>query len=344
MWRQLTSLGPQHRRWVWALGLIAAAFLLVELLAVWLALRVAKRIVREVNVLSDAADQIAAGNIGYRVPVASNDQLGRLGYAYNRMAASIVQLLEETREKQRLDEEIRVARHVQESLLPDRLPNVERTRVAAAFLPARSVSGDIYDVIQLDTDRIGLLCADVSGKGMPAALLMSKVQAMVRTMVEGRNGNTPSPAALVRRLNQELCRHSPSNTFVTLFWAEYDAPRRKLRWANAGHCPAYLVAGGQEQWLSEGGLPVGMFPSAQYADQERTLPPGSTLVTYTDGVVEAERGDGEAFGENGLASVCRSHAGQGPDQLVRAVVDSVREWTNGRDPGDDLTLVVLQGL
>jgi serine phosphatase RsbU (regulator of sigma subunit) len=341
-WAQLTQFGRQQRRWLTAMGLIAASFLLVELIAAWLAVRLARRIVHSVNLLSDAARQYGAGNLGYRIHGLRNDQLGRLGISFNRMAESIHRLIVRTTENERLEEEIRVARTMQESFLPSRLPVIESTRLAAVCFPARNVSGDMYDVLDLGSGTVGLLCADVSGKGVPAALMMSNVQAMVRTMVESRNGERPSPAGLLERLNREVFRHSPPNIFVTLFWAEYDGSRRLLRWANAGHCPALLIADGTETWLSEGGLPVGMFPEAEYREQERVLPPGATLVTYTDGVIEAERDDGEAFGESGLANVCRIHAGAGPDGIIHAVVDSVRSFVDGHELGDDLTMVVLQ--
>ena len=341
-WRQLSQFGQQQRRWFWGLASIAGAFLLVEILAVWLSVRLARRIIRSVNLLTHAAAEIGSGNLRHRVPVKRNDQLGRLGQALNRMAESLGRLMEETRDKQRMEDELRVARQVQESLLPDRLPQLEQTELAAACLPARSVSGDLYDVIELGSGRVGLLCADVSGKGVPAALLMSTVQAVIRSLVAARNGGVPSPAALVQRLNQEVCRYSRPNTFVTLFWAEYDAGRRALRWANAGHCPALLLSGSEEVWLTEGGLPVGMFPSAEYADQERILPAGATLVAYSDGLVEAERPDGEAFGEAGLARVCRAHAGSTADEVVREIVQSVRTWIEGADLNDDLTLVVMR--
>ncbi|MEZ5404458.1 MAG: SpoIIE family protein phosphatase [Bryobacteraceae bacterium] len=341
-WEQLTYFGSQQRVWIAAMGIIAGAFLVLELIAAWLAFRLARRIVYSVNVLSEAAEQFGAGNLAHRIRVYRDDQLGRVGESFNRMAESIHQLIARTKENERLEEEIRVARQMQESLLPARLPVIANARLAAVCFPARRVSGDIYDVIDLGDGRVGLLCADVSGKGVPAALMMSNVQAMVRTMIEGRNGERPSPAAMLRRLNRDVYRHSPSNTFVTLFWAEYDSNDRRLRWANAGHCPALLIAGGVETWLDEGGLPIGLFPAAEYQEHERALPEGAMLVTYTDGVVEAERDDGEAFGEAGLANVCRVHAGSGPDGIIHAVVDSVRSFVDGRDLGDDLTLVVLQ--
>jgi len=343
MWRQLSQYGRQQR-WVWGLGMIALAFLLVEILAAWLSIRLARRVVRAVNLLTRAAGEIGSGNLRHRIPVKRHDQLGRLGQALNQMAESLSRLNQETRERQRMEDELRVARQVQESLLPGRLPQLEQTDLAAACLPAYNVSGDVYDVIALGDKRVGLLCADVSGKGVPAALLMSNVQAMIRFFVgsSNANGHAPAPAALVQRLNQEVCRHSPANTFVTLFWAEYDAGRRLLRWANAGHCPALLLCGSEEAWLAEGGIPVGILPTAEYTDQERILPAGATLVAYSDGVTEAERPDGEAFGEAGLVRVCRAHTDAAAEELVGGIVQSVRSWTGGADPSDDLTLVVMR--
>lgn len=342
-WSQLTQFGDQPRPWVWGLALLASGFFLVEILAVIIAMRVVRRIVAAVDDLTLAAARVGDGDLSHRVAVTRNDQLGHLGEVFNHMTESIQRLLAETKEKQRLEEEVRIARQVQESLLPSELPQLSRGRLAAVCLPARNVSGDLYDVIPLGPDRIGLLCADVSGKGIPAALLSANIQALVRVMLRGESGgDAPSPGLLLERINSELVRRIPSNAFVTLFWAEYDAKTRLLRWANAGHCAPLLVCGGQTQWLNESGLPAGMFGETQYSDQERILPEGALLVAYTDGVVEAERFDGEAFGEERLIALCSSDTGKDPAPLVKRIVDSVQKWTGEPEPGDDLTLLALR--
>jgi sigma-B regulation protein RsbU (phosphoserine phosphatase) len=342
VWRQLTQLGTQHRRWLWGLETLAGAFLVVELIAVALAVGLARRIVRSTNVLTDAAGRIAAGELGHRVPVPHRDQLGQLGAAFNRMAESIERLLEETKEKERLEEELRIARQVQESLLPQSLPQLEHTRLAALCRPARNISGDLYDVLELGPGRLGLLCADVSGKGIPAALLTANIQALVRALLRGRDGERPSPAALLSGINRELVHRIPSNAFVTMFWAEYDSRSRILRWSNAGHCPPLVLSNGEESWLAACGIPVGVLEHTGYCDEEIALPAGSTLVAYTDGVSETERADGEPFGEERLSALCRSHGDDGPAVLVERIVESVEDWSGGAEPHDDVTLLVMQ--
>ncbi len=339
---QLTELGDQPRPWVLGLALIAAGFFLVEIIAIFIAVRVVRRIVTSVEGLTVAAESVGAGNLTYRVPVTHKDQLGHLGEVFNHMTESIGRLLEDTKEKQRLEEEVRIARQVQESLLPRELPLLSTARLAAVCMPARNVSGDLYDVIALGPDRIGLLCADVSGKGIPAALLSANIQALVRVMLRGDAGDIPSPGDLIERINRELVRRIPSNSFVTLFWAEYDAKTRLLRWANAGHCAPLLVTGGKAHWLNESGLPAGMFPTSRYAEQQRVLPEGSLLVAYTDGVVEAESFDGEAYGEQRLTEICAALPTTDPESLIQRVVESVQNWTGDPEPSDDLTLLALQ--
>ncbi len=298
VWRQMTQLGAQHRRWVWGLATLAGAFLAVELIAVGLAVGLARRVVRSTNLLTEAAARLAAGDLRHRIPVRRNDQLGQVAATFNRMAESIERLLETTKRTERLEEELRIARQLQESLYPRELPQLEHARLAALCRPARNVSGDLYDLIELGPGRVGLLCADVSGKGIPAALLTSNIQALVRALLRGQNGERPTPAALLARINRELVHRIPDNAFVTMFWAEYDARSRLLRWCNAGHCPPLLLlADRRETWLAASGVPVGVMDRVDYLDQEAGLPEGSVLVAYTDGVTEAECADGEAFGE-----------------------------------------------
>lgn len=342
MWRQLTQLGEQDRRWVHALWLLGALFLAAELAAVILAVRLARHIARSVTLLAEAAAQVASGNLKHRVPVLRRDQLGYVSTAFNQMIESVERLIAQAKDKERLEEELRIARQVQQSLLPTRLPASDQLSLAAACLPARNISGDFYDFIELGGGRLGLLCADVSGKGVPAALLMSNLQAMVRAMTRLANGRRPAPSLLLSRLNEELIRRTPPNAFITAFWAEYEPSHRLLRWASAGHCPSLIVSPSTDVWLNASGLPLAAFSTAEYAEQEQVLEKDSLLVVYTDGVTEAERADGEAFGEQRLAALCRQYMTAAPQRIVEQITAAVSEWTGGKELADDVTLVVLK--
>lgn len=342
--RQLQRFGQRQAIWVRALWTIGIAFVIVELLALWFAAAVTRRIVGAVDRLSRAAEEIGRGNLAHRIPIERDDQLGRLSRTFNHMAESVEQRMQETREKERLQQELTVAWQVQEALYPKELPSIAATDLAAKCLPARNVSGDLYDILPLPGGRVGLLCADVSGKGIPAALLSASVQAMVRAAVQ--NGGAPchQPAELVRSLNTQLCSRMLDNKFVTLFWAEYDPATRVLCCTNAGHCPPVLLlpTNGNVKRLESGGPPLGIFPSARYESQSTTLAPGSVLVLFTDGIPEAKNEEEEEFGEDRLIEVCQRRSSSPAREIVNELLVAPRSWAHNLDQRDDSTVVVLK--
>ena len=244
-----------------------------------------------------------------------------------------------------------IARQVQESLYPASLPSLRQAEFAGACLPARVVSGDLFDVIEIEENRVGVLCADVAGKGVSAALLVASVQAVVRTRLRsdsypgtGKARAAPTPSELVASLNSELCDRVPSNRFITLFWAEYDAKKRLLRYTNAGHNPPLLFTGdgNEPSRLLEGGIPVGMFAGASYQEQEVQLAPGSLLAIYTDGITEALNPRQEEFGEQRLVKLCQTHASAPAREFVNRIVVELQDWASHGEQFDDMTLVVLK--
>jgi phosphoserine phosphatase RsbU/P len=249
-----------------------------------------------------------------------------------------------------LEHELNLARLVQQSLLPSMLPALPGARLAALNQPARIVSGDMYDVVRIDPDRVAIMCADVSGKGFPAALLASELQAYVRATLRAAcvfNDTSlgPLPVQVVALINHEASRLNESGRYATLFFAEYDALERSLRYVNAGHNPPLLLAANDDmvRTLSVGGPPVGLFEDASYDVGVVSVPETGTLVIYTDGVVEARNPAEEEFGLNRLVGLCTSHLSESVDTLLDAVLDGVLAWCGDREPDDDITLVGLSG-
>jgi serine phosphatase RsbU (regulator of sigma subunit) len=347
---QMARYGQREAIWVWVLPVLGSLFLLVEVGALLVAFRLTRHITAAVDGLSHGAGQIGAGNLAFRIAVQREDQLGLLAKSFNNMADSLGRLLEETKEKERLKQEIALGRRVQESLYPQTLPRIPGVQLAATCLPARLVSGDLYDVIELGPNRIGLLCADVSGKGIAAALLMAGLQAVARAAIRPKSPTAatsiPSPSELVSQINAELCERMPDNRFVTLFWADYQSDRRLLRYTNAGHNPPLLFGGaeGEPQRLAEGGLPVGMFTQAKYGEREVGLSADSLLVIHTDGISEAQNSREEEFGDDRLIELCRQHRSAAPDELVERILDAVRAWAEGSEQFDDMTLTVMKAV
>jgi sigma-B regulation protein RsbU (phosphoserine phosphatase) len=247
---------------------------------------------------------------------------------------------------EQLEHELDLARQVQKSLFPATMPMLAGISLAAVNHPARIVSGDLYDVIRIDPERIALVCADVSGKGFAAALLASEVHAFVRSTLRAAcvfadTSLGPLPVQVVALLNSEASAQSDSRHYATMFFAEFDAGDRVLRYVNAGHNPPLLITPHSSiEELTIGGPPVGLFEDSAYDSGAVRVPEQGTVLIYTDGVVEARNVDDEEFGVSRLVDICaKSHATV--DELLAAVMHAVRTFSEEREQEDDITLVAL---
>lgn len=248
---------------------------------------------------------------------------------------------------EQLEYELELARRVQQSLFPSPLPPIAGADLAAVNRPARFVSGDLYDVMVIDPERVAILCADVSGKGFAAALMASEVQAYVRATLRAAcvfadTSLGPLAVQVVTLVNSELSRHHGSGRYATMFFAEYDTADRSLRYVNAGH-NAPLLMGPQDDAVTQldaGGPPVGLFEDAVYDVGSVTIPEGGSVLIYTDGVVEALNAAEEEFGLERLIELfAAGRTATGP--LITTVMDAVDSWSSGREQGDDITLMSL---
>ena len=247
-------------------------------------------------------------------------------------------LLEEERAKQRLEEELNIARQIQMELLPAILPTQGWFRVAGSSLPSHQVGGDYFDVRQLDPLSWFTVVADVSGKGVSAALLAS--------LLQGAFLRAPYDPAQIRetlaRVNRYLIERTKGEKYATVFYSTLDAAGR-LQWANAGHCaPVLLHRDGRMQTIETTGLPLGMLEEAEWLLESVQLEPGDKLVIYSDGLTEAESSDGQFFGVPRLRQLLREHAGVDCEALHKVVLDSVERYTEGSVLSDDITLVIVE--
>jgi sigma-B regulation protein RsbU (phosphoserine phosphatase) len=229
------------------------------------------------------------------------------------------------------------ARLIQRALLPQSLPTVPGCEIAALWEPATDFGGDCYDVLRLGGGRLGVSIADVTGKGLPAALLMSNLQALVRAFAAEQS----SPRYVAAGINRALCSNPALRMFVTFFYAVIDNTTRTLTFTNAGHNPPILVrANGSVERLSNGGLVLGVKGSALYEQGETRIITGDRIVLFTDGLNEAENGAGVDFGDDRLVETVVSHRDQPAAALLEKVFAQVREFTGGRF-ADDATLITV---
>jgi sigma-B regulation protein RsbU (phosphoserine phosphatase) len=249
-------------------------------------------------------------------------------------------LYRDSLEKTILEEELAVARRIQQQSLPTRLPQTSGFGLAALNAPSKFVGGDYYDTVELGDGHYLLAIADVAGKGVPAALLASMVQASIRTQAFERQ----SVGVIMNRLNRLVHDATPEDRFATCFLAEVNGSGRTLSFANAGHnFPIIRSAEGHCRVLEQGGIPLGIQPGFLYGHTEASLQPGDTLLLYTDGITDARNRLGEDFGEERLVEF----VGRLPDRLtadetVKSVADEVTRFTDGADQIDDITLLALK--
>jgi phosphoserine phosphatase RsbU/P len=235
------------------------------------------------------------------------------------------------------EREIEEARAIQEGFLPKQIPQIAGFEIAAAWQPARIVGGDYFDVLSFDEKTLGFCIADVAGKGMAAALLMSNLQAAVRGLATA----TSSPTALCARIDSLISQNIASDRFITFFYAHVDGPGRRLLYSNAGHnAPILMRANGMHHRLSEGGGVLGVFPMQTFTLGAIELQPGDRIVLFTDGLTEAANGNEEEFGEARLLEFVKENRAMPSKMLQKEILAAVGEYCSG-NWHDDATVIVV---
>jgi sigma-B regulation protein RsbU (phosphoserine phosphatase) len=312
-----------------------------------LVMLVSHRITRPLERLAATVRKVAQGNLDVQVEgIRSRDEIGQFAAAFNQMVidlkANVEAKIRETKAREVIEREIEVARQIQASLLPRERPpfrNRPEFSLDADIEPALVMAGDFYDFWLLDDQHLAAVIADVSGKGVPAAMFM----AVARTTL--RNFTTPgrSPREVLDIANRLIAADNEETMFVTIFYGHYHVPTGELVFANAGHNPPYLVRrSGQVESLGPSTGPVlGVFPEAKYEDAHTILQPGDLLLLYTDGVTEARNHDDQYFGEAGLVALLERLRGESVTTTCRAILEDVNAFRRGEGQ-DDVTLVALR--
>jgi phosphoserine phosphatase RsbU/P len=234
------------------------------------------------------------------------------------------------------DAELKAAHEIQAHLLPRELPQMRPFQIACAWEPARSVGGDYFDVLTLGPQQLGVCIADVSGKGITAALLMANLQAAVRAFAPGSSG----PGALCRTLNETLCGSVAPGKFVTLFYGVIDSDTLTLRFENAGHSSPIVLRGEEATILTDGGTVLGLFPKAAYEERRFELRPGDCLLLTTDGVTEAADENDQEFGNERVIAAARAARSLGAQAIRTRILEDVTRFCNGNFQ-DDASLIVV---
>jgi serine phosphatase RsbU (regulator of sigma subunit) len=327
---------------IWAI--VGVVFAVMYCVALLLGVLLARSITRSVHALSHGTERLRQGDFAHQIRVRSRDQLGELAESFNVMARGIEDLLRESAEKERMEEELRIARQIQMSLLPQGSVAMSGLRMAALCLPAAEVGGDYYDLLPLSDTRLGVVMADVSGKGTSAALYMAELKGLVLSL----SRICDSPGTLLKQANRILAANLDSRSFITMTYAIVDTAARTMRFARAGHNPLIHLeaATGRTRVLTPQGLGLGIDSGDRFDDileeSEVPLVPGDLFLFFTDGLSEAMNPSSELFGEQRLRDLLEAAPGLDSEPMKERILASVRAFAEGTAQHDDMTMVVLR--
>jgi serine phosphatase RsbU (regulator of sigma subunit) len=326
------------------LAIVGGVFLVMYCVALLFGLVLARSITKSVHSLSVGTERLRRGDFDHPIRVRTHDQLGELAESFNMMARGIQDLLHEQVEKQRLEEELRIARTIQMSLLPQGAVGLPGLRIAALCLPAAEVGGDYYDLLPLSESRMGVLVADVSGKGTSAALYMAELKGLVLSL----SRIYESPARLLQEANRILTATMDPRSFITMTYAVVDTQARTMRYARAGHNPIIQLESGtgRTRVLTPAGLGLGIDPGERFdeilEEAEVPLTSGDIFVFFTDGLSEAMNVKAELFGERRLRDVVEGAFALGSEELKERILADIRSFVGDAAQHDDMTMVILK--
>ncbi|MBP1634972.1 MAG: rsbU 4 [Acidobacteria bacterium] len=328
---------------------VGLLFLLIEAGALAMGLALARSITGSVHQLFAGTERVRRGDFSHRIEITARDQLGELAESFNQMTASIEDLLRQAEEKKRLEEELRIAREIQMSLLPRGKAAIPGVSITTLCVPAREVGGDYFDLLPIDEDRLAVLIADVAGKGTSAALYMAELKGVVLSLVR----STPSPRQLLIAANRIISEHLDSRAFITMTYAVVDLRARTMTYARAGHTPliyraANAAAGAGVRILAPDGLVLGLrIDGGELFErllQEESIPlsVGDLLLFFTDGISEAMNGESQMFGESRLGELVAEHGDLPTGELRERLLREIDAFVAGAPQHDDMTMILMK--
>jgi len=332
------------------LAVVGGLFLMIQFVALVIGFVLARQITGAVHDLFTGTQHVRAGNFGHQIPVRARDQLGELAESFNLMTGEVTTLLGEMADKGRLEQEMFAAREIQQKLLPSGSPRMKGLTVTAFLQPAREVAGDYYDFLPITDSMMGMLIADVAGKGLAAGLYMAQLKVIVQSLSRFHH----EPRAFLSAVNKVVSANLDGKSFITMMYGVIDMERGEMTFARAGHCPLIHVPANQPAGMRKARLliPDGLVVGLQIDDgtmfdnllQEQTvaIAPGDLVVWFTDGISETMNEAFDCFGEERLAQVVEQYAHLPFDQLRAYILAELRAFAAGADQHDDMTMILMK--
>jgi sigma-B regulation protein RsbU (phosphoserine phosphatase) len=345
VYRHIFSRSSTLQKFVYGLMFtVAIFFLIIELVSVLSGFLLAKSITASVHNLFEGTERIKKGDFNYQIKVESPDQLGDLAHSFNSMTDSVKNLLKVQVEKERLSESLRIARQMQENLLPREIHSLGDIEISAMNIPAQEVCGDYYDILKQGEQQIGIIIADVSGKGPSAALYMAEVKGVILTLSQ----RTVMPRQLLMEANNILGPTLDSRNFITMTYAVIDEKNRTMKMSRAGHNPIlhYYAPTGEVEVVQPGGIGLGLTRNGIFErtleEVERKMNSGDILVFYTDGLTEAMNSYSQLYGLPRLSEILLQNKHLGAEEIKAAIFRDLQFFLQNGAPQDDITLVLLK--
>ena len=330
----------------WLEEVFALLFVAILLFVLLVSVELRRVITRPVQRLKEGAAALGGGNLNFRVEIRSGDEFEDLARSFNSMAEALRENIENLRrttaEKERYSKELEIARSIQTSFLPEKMPEIPGFDISAMMIPAMEVGGDFYDIIPAGDGKWAFVIADVSGKGVSAALFMAMSRTLLRAGLEGTTDLLKS----LGTANRMITQNAPSSMFVTVFTALLDPAHLTITCINAGHNPPLIIRGesGEILFLREGGVAMGVLPTMENAPEHVSLLPGDLVILYTDGVTEAFDAGYAAFGEDRLVRIVQECRNLPAGSVRERIISGIRAFTGPVPPSDDITLLVIRVL
>ncbi|PKL68382.1 MAG: serine/threonine protein phosphatase [Methanomicrobiales archaeon HGW-Methanomicrobiales-1] len=327
------------------LGIFVGLFCILLIIVIVLSVMLSKIITRPVEILKQGTVAIGNGDLDYHLTIETGDEFEALAHSFNTMAGDLKKNIEHLRrttaEKERYAKEMEIAKEIQDNFLPESAPAIPGIELAAATLPAMEIGGDLYDFIPVKGNRWGIAIADVSGKGVSAALFM----ALSRTLIRITGSAEADPSVVLQQANRLIFEDGRSSMFITVFYGVLDPEKMTFTYGNAGHNLPLLVRGNPpEIRILEDGrcIALGVVPEVTITPGELALQPGDLIVMYTDGVTEAFNPRDEEFGEERLADFIRDHRDAPVQQIIDDLLEELKRFFDNAPQSDDITLVVIR--
>ena len=338
LYQTIFSSANQVNRAIFQAFLVLVVLFFITLIVIWgTGIYVARGISSSAAKLMKGTQRLRQGDLDVQIPLSSRDELGEVANSFNLMTRDLKRMMEGIAEKERMEQELSIARSIQLNLLPRDLPKIPGIDVFGMSEPAQEVGGDCYDFMVTNNNRLILSIGDVSGKGIAAALLMANLQASLRMLAK----DNLSLVDTIRRLNESICQYTSVGMFVTFFLAIWDSDKNKLTYVNAGHDYPIIARDNEFHSLTTGGMVLGVDPNAEYQEGTIELLPNDWLFLYSDGIVDARNVQGQQFEISILQDLLCKHLHQSAKEVVTSCMQEIKQFSEDRTFEDDRTLVAF---